>query len=148
MVIGTEKKSAPGTPKRHRTSLSAATGEVLTRFTRRRPSDLGQREYRGEEREMVGGRTGAQARGGRARRREGARAHRGEGAQGRGREGARALRKDIVPGGGVATSSSFSPSASAPVRQCASAPVRQCASAPVRHCASAPVRQCAGAPVR
>src|SRR3954471_24938291 len=50
------KKSAPGTPKRHRTSLSAATGEVLTRFTRRRPSDLGQREYTGVEGEMVGGR--------------------------------------------------------------------------------------------
>jgi hypothetical protein len=39
-VRGGEKKSASGTPKRHRASLSAATGEVLTRFTRRRPSDL------------------------------------------------------------------------------------------------------------
>jgi len=39
---GSEKKqSAPGYPKRHRTSLSAATGEVLTRFARQRPSDLG-----------------------------------------------------------------------------------------------------------
>jgi len=36
-----EKKSAPGTPKQHWTSLSAATGEVLTRFARQRPSDLG-----------------------------------------------------------------------------------------------------------
>src|SRR5688500_1700935 len=35
-----EKKSAPGSPKRHRATLSAATGEVLTRFARRRPSDL------------------------------------------------------------------------------------------------------------
>jgi hypothetical protein len=33
--------NAPGTPKRHQTSLSAATGEVLTRFARQRPSDLG-----------------------------------------------------------------------------------------------------------
>jgi|RhiMetdeSRZDD1v2_1073273.scaffolds.fasta_scaffold523868_1 hypothetical protein len=38
-------KNAPGTPKRHRTSLSAATGEVLTRFTRRSPSDLGHPKY-------------------------------------------------------------------------------------------------------
>src|SRR5262249_53420781 len=30
-----------GFPKRHWTSLSAATGEVLTRFARQRPSDLG-----------------------------------------------------------------------------------------------------------
>ena len=37
--------SAPGDPKRHRTSLSAATGEVLTRFTRRRPPDLGHPQY-------------------------------------------------------------------------------------------------------
>ena len=49
------KKSAPGTPKRHRTSLSAATGEVLTRFTRRRPSDLGHGEYRRLGGRMVGG---------------------------------------------------------------------------------------------
>ena len=40
-----EKKSASGSPKRHRTSLSAATGEVLTRFTRRRPSDLRHPQY-------------------------------------------------------------------------------------------------------
>src|SRR6185312_3040294 len=40
-----EKKSASGTPKRHRASLSAATGKVLTRFTRRRPSDLRHAEY-------------------------------------------------------------------------------------------------------
>ena len=39
------KKNAPGSPKRHRTSLSAATGEVLTRFARQRPSDLGRRQY-------------------------------------------------------------------------------------------------------
>jgi len=38
-------KNAPGTPKRHRTSLSAATGEVLTRFARQRPSDLGRAKY-------------------------------------------------------------------------------------------------------
>jgi hypothetical protein len=40
-----EKKSASGSPKRHRASLSAATGEVLTRFTRRRPSDLRHQQY-------------------------------------------------------------------------------------------------------
>src|SRR4051812_26628091 len=40
-----EKKSASGTPKQHRTSLSAATGEVLTRFARRHPSDLRHHEY-------------------------------------------------------------------------------------------------------
>src|SRR4051794_34665347 len=39
------KRNAPGTPKRHRTTLSAATGEVLTRFTRRRPSDLRHPQY-------------------------------------------------------------------------------------------------------
>ena len=44
---GRKKESTPGTPKLHRTSLSAATGEVLTRFTRRRPSDLGHPEYSG-----------------------------------------------------------------------------------------------------
>ena len=38
------KKSAPGYPKLYQTSLSAATGEVLTRFARRHPSDLGQAE--------------------------------------------------------------------------------------------------------
>ena len=38
-------KIAPGSPKRHRTSLSAATGEVLTRFARRHPSDLGHPKY-------------------------------------------------------------------------------------------------------
>jgi hypothetical protein len=43
--MGGKKKSASGTPKRHRTSLSAATGEVLTRFARRRPSDLRHLEY-------------------------------------------------------------------------------------------------------
>src|SRR6476660_334305 len=39
------KKSASGSPKRHRASLSAATGEVLTRFARRRPSDLRHPQY-------------------------------------------------------------------------------------------------------
>src|SRR5690606_11055875 len=38
--------SAPGFPKRHRASLSAAAGEALTRFARRRPSDLGHRKSR------------------------------------------------------------------------------------------------------
>ena len=42
-----DKESAPGTPKRHWTSLSAATGEVLTRFARQRPSDLGRPEDSG-----------------------------------------------------------------------------------------------------
>ena len=40
-----EKENASGTPKRPRTSLSAATGEVLTQFTRRCPSDLRHEEY-------------------------------------------------------------------------------------------------------
>ena len=45
-----EKKSASGTPKRHRASLSAATGKVLTRFTRRHPSDLGHLKHSNEGR--------------------------------------------------------------------------------------------------
>lgn len=38
------RRSAPGSPKLYRTSLSAATGKVLTRFARRYPPDLGRRE--------------------------------------------------------------------------------------------------------
>src|SRR5215813_267764 len=51
----TGKANAPGTPKRHRTSLSAATGEVLTRFARQRPSDLGRAKYNPSRREMGDG---------------------------------------------------------------------------------------------
>ena len=87
------KKSAPGTPKRHRTSLSAATGEVLTRFTRRRPRTWGKGEYRGEEGKMVGGCEGAkaQAHGAQA---PGAQAH-----QAQRRTGAQADREYVVTGG-------------------------------------------------